>query len=108
MRRGIAGEEKAGIGVGSRIEETKKKTTKSVKTQMLSSAKHEAVAVNGYAWRLPQKGRAKRIRNETCLSRRRVCFISRFARPFCGNPAGAASRRSPFFGSFLWRSKERD
>jgi len=62
----------------------------------------DSIASEGSAWMSPQKRVAKRTRNETCLSRRRVCLVSRFTAHFCGYPSKRGGiPRSPFFAYFL-------
>ncbi len=56
--------------------------------------------------KLPMKECGKWIRNEACLSRRRVCLVSHFPHSFIGNPRRGQLMRSPFFAYFFWRSKK--
>ena len=58
------------------------------------------------ALRLPLKRCGKRIRNETCLSRRRVCFVSRFPHLLSGDPEGAASRARFSWVTFFGETKK--
>jgi len=60
----------------------------------------------GSAWMSPQKLCLKRIRNETCLSRRRVGLVSRFKCNFCGYPEGAASRGRLSWVTFFGEAKK--